>query len=374
MPGQSVGTNINFKARPVLRKAPLPNNTVDIILGAAGIATAVNASAGGFTGLKHDDIIIYTNPEYSEQVYNRVETVFNDGKTIQLAAVAAGLGTGIYNGNLPVTTPSSGTQSVQAFLGIPNIRTSETGLFAPLPDANIASVDLDVSNLFLSKQITGEAANAQGKIVFDTSVFSDPTDLSFTTFDEERYSAHLTNGLIQQITSDNFAFSNTNEVTISTPLGATSNITVNATVQKSKIDSKIKVYNRSEKLEVTKSKHSTSGSIAIGDGTKNLADGLTFNQFFGLRVQDERISLNRPDAAKLIAVFESVDGLTPTLDKLKFDASVAISNNCVVGENIIGSDSNAIARVISTNAGGDPNSIEIVYLNCLLYTSDAADE
>ena len=68
-------------------------------------------------------------------------------------------------------------------------------------------------------------------------------------------------------------------------------------------------------------------------------------------------------------MFESVDGLTPTLDKLKFDASVAISNNCVVGENIIGSDSNAIARVISTNAGGDPNTIEIVYLNDSIFTT-----
>ena len=58
--GATGGTNINFKARPVLRKAPLPNNTVDIIVGAAGIATAVNASAGGFTGLKH--CLLYTSP------------------------------------------------------------------------------------------------------------------------------------------------------------------------------------------------------------------------------------------------------------------------------------------------------------------------
>ena len=73
--------------------------------------------------------------------------------------------------------------------------------------------------------------------------------------------------------------------------------------------------------------------------------------------------LNRPDVAKLIAVYESVDGDAPTLDKLKFSASISVSSNCVVGETISGSDSDAIARVISTNAGGDANSIEIVYLN-----------
>ena len=370
----AAASNVNFKARSVLRKASLPNNTLDIIVGSTGIATAVNASAGGFTGLKHDDIIIYTNPEYSEQVYNSIDTVSDDGKTVQLASVASGISTGVYNGALPTaqttTTPVAKALSVQAFLGIPNIRTNETGLFAPLPDANIASVDLDTSNLFISRQITGEAASAQGVIVFDTSAFSDPTDLSFATFDEERYSVHFTTGFTTSVTNDNFRFTGVNEISITlNNAAAKSNIVVNTTVQKSKIDSKIKVYNRSEKLEVTKSKHSTSGEIAIGDGTKNIADGLTFNKFFGLRVQDERISLNRPDVAKLIAVFESVDGLTPTLDKLTFDASVAISNSCIVGENIIGSDSNAIARVISTNAGGDPNSIEIVYLNDSIFTT-----
>ena len=139
-------------------------------------------------------------------------------------------------------------------------------------------------------------------------------------------------------------------------------IVVNTTVQKSKVDSKIKTYNRSTKLVVAKSKYPASGATALGGGTSELADGLVYNKFFGLRVQDEKISLNRPDVAKLIAVYESVDGATPILDKLTFSASIAVSENCVVGENVIGSDSNAIARVISTSAGGDANSIEVVYL------------
>ena len=78
--------------------------------------------------------------------------------------------------------------------------------------------------------------------------------------------------------------------------------------------------------------------------------------------------MNRPDAAKLIAVYESIDGATPTLDKLKFSASVGVSLNCVVGENIIGSESEAVARVVSTNADGDPNSLEVIYLNDSIFT------
>ena len=217
MPGQSVGTKINFKARPVLRKASLPNQTVDMIISSSGIATAMNKSAGGFIGLKKDDIIIYTNPEYDTQVYNRVSNVSDDGNTMLLGVLPVGLGTGIYEGRLPSDPVGLGvtpTFVAKAFLGIPNIRTNETGLFAPLPDANIASVDLDTSNLFISRQITGEEASAQGVIVFDTSAFSDPTDLSFATFDEERYSVHFTSGLTTSVTNDNFRFSGANEVSI----------------------------------------------------------------------------------------------------------------------------------------------------------------
>ena len=54
---------------------------------------------------------------------------------------------------------------------------------------------------------------------------------------------------------------------------------------------------------------------------------------------------------------------------MTFSASIAVSENCVVGENVIGSDSNAIARVISTSAGGDANSIEVVYLNDSILTT-----
>ena len=43
-------------------------------ISSSGIATALNAS-GGFLGLKHDDIIIYNNDQYTEEVYNAVDTV-----------------------------------------------------------------------------------------------------------------------------------------------------------------------------------------------------------------------------------------------------------------------------------------------------------
>ena len=160
-----------------------------------------------------------------------------------IAGVGAGV-TDTFTGFLP---HGDFTGSVRAFLGIPEIRTSETGLFAPLPDSNISSVDLDASNLLISRQITGESISNQAAgnlLVFDTSNLSGLTNVSFATFDEERYSVHLPTGISTQISDSNFRFSGANEVTITLrdiipAASATSNVTVNTTVQKNKIDSKI---------------------------------------------------------------------------------------------------------------------------------------
>ena len=51
------------------------------------------------------------------------------------------------------------------------------------------------------------------------------------------------------------------------------------------------------------------------------------------------------------------------MDKVKFSASAGVLTNAVIGENISGKSSNAIARVVANNAGDDANSLEIVYLN-----------
>ena len=358
-----------FFARTVLQKVPLPNGVSKIIVDNAGIATATNVTNGGFTGIKTDSIIRYNNPEFDEEVFNRIESVSSDGSQITLKAIGSGT-TNVFTGSLP-TGITTLAQSFDVNLGVPIINTNDTGLFAPLPDVNISSIDLDRSNLLLSKQITGEAVSGN-QLVINTSQLTGMTDVAWATFDEERYSIHYpeaffnATGLdksVGKITDDTFVLSG-NNITISGLTNHGSAIVVNTTVQKNFVESKVKTYNRSVKLTVNKSKNVISGvTTAVGDGTTALADGLLYNKFFGLRVQDERISLNRPDVAKLIAVYESVDGDAPTLDKLKFSASIAVSSNCVVGETISGSDSDAVARVISTNAGGDANSIEIVYLN-----------
>ncbi len=351
----------DFSADSVLEKLRLPSGVIKIDISSVGIATA-SLSNGGFSGLKENDIIQYFNPQVSQDVFNRVTSVSNTGQQINLASINAGVTTANYFGSLP--NASDVNLQVDAFLAVPDL-TSGDGLFAPLPDPNVSTVNLERSNLILNQQVTSKTASGNA-ITVNTTDITGITSISFATFDEERYSVHGTNGINTAVTGDAFQLG-ANNFTITNLTNG--DIVLNTTIQKNFIQSKKKIYNRSQKLNVTGSTSKTSGSTALGDGTENVADGLTFNKFFGLRVQDKRISLNYPDVVKVIAIYESVDGTTPTLDKIKFSASAGVSENVIVGENISGLDSNSVARVISKNADGDANKLEVVYLNSTKFIS-----
>ena len=96
-------------------------------------------------------------------------------------------------------------------------------------------------------------------------------------------------------------------------------------------------------------------------------DGLVYNKYYGLRVQDDNISLDVPDVSKVLVVYESTNTLDPTLDSIEFSSTSNVLNNAIIGENIVGSDSGAVARVVTNNnsspSSGGVNKLGIVYLN-----------
>jgi hypothetical protein len=148
-----------------------------------------------------------------------------------------------------------------------------------------------------------------------------------------------------------------NTVTISGLLpNQINNVVVNTTLVKNGIQSKIKTYNRSQTLNVVRSKYPESGTGI----SSSIGDGLTYNQYYGLRVQDEQISLNYPDVVKIISVYESFDSSAPVVDQIQFGASSNVSTNAIIGENIIGKGSKVVARVVSKPFS---NLLGIVYLN-----------
>ena len=151
--------------------------------------------------------------------------------------------------------------------------------------------------------------------------------------------------------ADQFAFNgDSTEVTISGLLVNKTNVVVNVTVKKAIVRNKVKKYQRSNKLVISKT----------NSNAKILENGLTKNTYYGLRVEDKEISLNTIDAVKLIAVYESLDQSESSLDSLTFISSLNLDLAAIPGEKVRGLNSGAIAQVVS---GTSADKIDIVYLN-----------
>ena len=341
------GLPAEFNANAFLERFNFQNNVSKVTITSGGNVT----SAGKvFSGVRENTIIRYQKQGSSVETFNKITSVSADGLSMTVTGITSV--PGVFDGDLP-----SGTIEPNIQIGAPIVRNESTGyLYAQLPDSNISSVNLSDSLLTISSQITQESTGSDGKLTLDASSITGISSAFFVAFDEERYSVHYSNGTVAQITPDQFNL-NSNVVTISgLTANQTNNVTVNVTLIKNGIQSKKKEYNRSNILNITRSKYSQSGS----SDNSSINDGLTYNQFYGLRVQDEEISLNCPDVCKVLAVYESYDTESPSLDKIQFTASADVSTNAIIGENIIGNTSKAIARIVSKPS---THVLGIVYLN-----------
>ena len=311
--------------------------------------TGATTSAGNnFANFKVGDIVRYQKQSSTVPTFNRVATVAADGLSMTLAAVASV--NGVCDGTLP-----SGTIEVQFTTGKSRIQNEGEGhLYAQLDDGNIATVDFEGSDLKAVVQITGKTTNGSGVMTLSASDVTGLTDVLFEAFDEERYSVVYSNGNIEPLRESQVSISS-NVVTISGLRNSQSNVAVTATIRKTAIQNKQKVYNRVSSAEITRSKYSSSGSNA----NTSINDGLTQSNFFGLRVQDKEICLNVPDVANVFAVYQSIDENAVTLDTATFFTNADINDSVILGENLIGNDSGTIAKVVTKAA----NQITFVYLN-----------
>lgn len=331
----------------------LRGGVITISAESGGTSTASVSSPESFAGIKSDAIIRYQRSGSPTEVYNRVVSISPSGTSIVLAGVSSV--TNVCSGSLPSST-YTGSYS----LGIPRIKNSEKGfLYAQLPNRNVESVSLNNSTITFSAQSNSTFTPSSNTLTVNTSNFNlgiNSTTAKFQIFDEERYSILYSDGTVEPLTSDKFTLSaNSDQVTFSNIQNKQIS-TINATFVKNSIQSKVKQFSRSKILNVNLSKNPESGT---GIST-SINDGLTYNSYYGLRVQDEEISLNNPDVVKVIAVYESLDTSDPVLDQLTFSSIVNVDLNAVIGENIIGSVSSSVARIVSKPSS---NTLGIVYLN-----------
>jgi len=332
----------NFKADTFLDKFPLPNGVTELTI------SGLSATSPGkvFTGIKTDSVIRYqrTTAGFATETFNRVAEVSSDGLTLTLAGITTV--SGIFDGG-----EANGTYSVT--LGSPILRNDDSSsLYEKLPEPNISSVNLSSSTLLIREQLEGESVSGAALTVTTSATeISGIGSIFFTAFDAERYSIHYNNGGIGTVTSDSFTHSD-GEVTFR-GLSDGNNVVVNTTLKKVGIKSKKKLYKRDGLLTVDKSVSGVTTSLS----------GLTTSQYYGLRVQDEEISLNRPDVIRVLAIHESLDTDASSLDKITFQSDV---NDSIVGENIVSSESNAIARVVqnsTNNSDLNNKTVSVVYLN-----------
>ena len=351
------GTLPEFKADSILDLFSFSGSVSQLVIspgsGSPAIST-VTSPGRTFVGINTDTVIRYQQAGLSTETYNRVSSVAADALSFEISEISNVLG--VFEGGLPTSEIQ-----VNGFLGAPIIRGSGT-LFAPLPEQNASAVDLSTSQLFFIDQIKEKDILGNTLTVNISDLTGTPTDSSWVNFDQERFALTNSSGVIAPLSSD--AFSQTSSVVTIKGLTNSNDNVVNVTALKTGIRSKTKNYDRSRVIFVKKSKLKESGS---GIATSK-SDGLIHNEYYGLRVQDEEISLNYPDVAKVVAVYESLNSSDPSLDVLTFAGIANVGSNAIIGENIIGPNSGAVARIVSNSTTSpvttnNTNKLGIVYLN-----------
>ena len=166
---------------------------------------------------------------------------------------------------------------------------------------------LDVTNTTI--QLRKQYSN----ITVANNQFTSPdagTNLFFQPFDEERYFISYDDGSVEPLKESQVEIAaDSKTVTFVGLSKASGKANLFATVLKSKVVTKQKKLNEANTVIINRSSLSSSG---IGTNTAN--DGLTSSSVFGTRVQDRKISLNVPDVVEVLAIIESNDCLLYTSD------------------------------------------------------------
>ena len=307
-------------------------------------ATIPGRNFAGKVGINTNSVISYSHGAFSEPVFNRVFDISPDGKTLDLVQTEDV--SGVNEGDVLGAGTTTGTFRVRVPF-ISNI--NDAGLYSRLPRKNISNLNSSNSNLVISTQtatsVSSNELTLSSSSVLDVS--AGITSAFFEPFDAEKYTITYNNGAIEPLSSDKVSITNNGDQITFTGLTQNGGCIVNTTLKKIGVTSKSKNYVRSKQLEVTRT---------VGVSTNG---NLTQSDAYGLRVEDEEISLNVPDVNKVVAIYESKNLSKPVLDNLVFVSGLSLDTSAVIGEKIIGEESRAIGQIIETSS----NAVGFVYLN-----------
>jgi hypothetical protein len=316
----------------------------------SGISTVTTGLLNVFTNkIKEGDIISYNNPDYGNvPVYNKVSSVSAGGTFFTISGITTV--SGICDGGLPATsTIVNNISKIQSSIDV-----EDSSLVTLLPNLNVSSIDLSSNTILQRRQYSNVSVSGN-----ELSVQVTEEDLFFADFDEDNFLITYSDGSLETIRSQMYSLSDDGKTLTFANLSKSSGTAnVIATLINNEPNSIKKNLNALSSIIIDKSIYTQSGI-----GTTTLNDGLTYNQYYGLRVQDKEISLNVPEVIRIFAVYESSDENDPVLPSLSlssFNGVFTSTSQLNPGDIFRGSTSNAVAMVVSVL---NSNDIEYVSLN-----------
>ena len=330
-----------FTADPILsRNLSVAEPGTQFTITSGGTVTTSNQNF--YVGINVGDIVSYTKQGESVPTYNKVSVVSGSSKSLTIVATTSV--SGICSGALPGSTITVNDFKV---VSLDVLNTKNAFLYARLNNSKVSNLDLTGSDVVFKKSYTitaGEFSDGAWSATLETD-----TSLTFEPFDEEDYNLTFADGTVAILDNQKLV-----------PSGRTisiQNITVNSgaailTANLKKINTKTrkKAYNRCSSLTINK----TSSGISTN------TSGLTVSTVYGLRVEDDEISLNIPDVESVIGIFESSSSSAPTLPSITLINLNSNILNSIKGEKIVGKDTGAVGSLVSNDG---TNQVEFVYLN-----------
>ena len=335
----SLDSNIqrDFIADTILYEKGLPDFSKNdkLIVTGGNTGQVPGRFFAGVTGIKTGAILKYQSTAGTDPNFNVISGINATGNQLTLTGPDSSV-TGVCDNNV--------TNSESNFsLMVPKIHASQqSGLYSELPRFTVASVDLSDAELLITRQITGQSTDGNGEMTLTVTDFLGSAvginSVFFEAFDAERYSIHYSNGSTEDLTSDQFTYGAT-QVTFKGLTASQSNVVVIGTLRKTDVTHKTNNYVKSNIVSVTRT-----------NGKSPATAGLTTSKFYGLRIEDEEISLNTADVVDVVAVYESTNDAAPTLDSLTFATGLALDQNAIIGEKIVGQTSRAFGQIVETTA------------------------
>ena len=304
--------------------------------------TVTTSNQNFYVGINVGDIVSYTKQGESIPTYNKVSVVSGSSKSLTIVATTSV--SGVCSGALP---GSNITANDFKIVSLDVLNTKNAFLYARLNNSKVSNLDLTGSDVVFKKSYPIPATELNDGAWSQT--LETDTSLTFEPFDEEDYNLTFADGTVaildnQKLVPSGRTISIQN---IATNSGAA---ILTATLKKVNTKTRKKTYNRCSSLTINKTSSGVSTSIS----------GLTTSTVYGLRVEDDEISLNVPDVESVIGIFESSSSSTPTLPAITIIGLNSNILNSIKGEKIVGKDTGAVASLVSND---ETNEVKFVYLN-----------